>query len=152
MLKGFASWLRAAGYDTSTCDSGLSDRELLQLAIKEQRLLLTRDKKLLEFRHAAGTVIYLQCNLLSDCVDALSTQIGLDWLYKPFSRCMLCNTELIPAAECLYERIPANSRKHVTNVLYCPCCDKLYWQGSHVHRMTGTLTEWAHRRKKDTAV
>jgi len=146
MLKGFARWLRTAGYDTTICESGISDRELLNQAISEHRLLITRDKKLLEFRHAHGNVIWLRCNLLGECVDALSSQVSINWLYKPFSRCLLCNTSLIPADENLYTRIPETSRAHVKEVLYCRSCDKLYWQGSHVRRMKKQLSEWQHRQ------
>ncbi len=146
MLKGLARWLRAAGYDTMTCNTGLSDRALLELAIREQRLLLTRDRKLLEFRHAPGNVICLRCNALDDCVDELSTLLKFDWLYRPFSRCLLCNTELIAAAENLYSRIPASSRENAQEVLYCPSCDKLYWHGSHVRRMKRMLSVWAQRQ------
>jgi uncharacterized protein with PIN domain len=96
----------------------------------------------MEFRHAHGNVIWLRCNLLGECVEALTSQVSINWLYKPFSRCLLCNTPLIPADENLYARIPEASRAHVKEVLYCRSCDKLYWHGSHVRRMKKQLSEW----------
>lgn len=44
MLLGLAKWLRAAGYDTTVAKAGLTDRELLQEAVTEDRILLTRDR------------------------------------------------------------------------------------------------------------
>jgi uncharacterized protein with PIN domain len=32
-------------------------------------------------------------------------------------------------------RLPAGARREDATVFYCPRCDQLYWDGSHVKRM-----------------
>ena len=60
MLANLARWLRAAGYDTLLAQQRASDRALLEQARTEDRWLLTRDHKLLEFRAAPGRVLRLR--------------------------------------------------------------------------------------------
>lgn len=143
MLKGLARWLRAAGYDTQVCESGLPDRIVLQRAREENRLLITRDHKLKEFRDATTTVIWLHCNDTESCVQALSKVLSVNWLRNPFSRCLDCNTLLIEADAEKLSRVPAESRKLARPLWYCPACDKVYWEGSHVDRMRSQLNAWA---------
>lgn len=142
MLKGFGHWLRAAGYDTDIASPGENDRQLLEKALSENRLLLTRDRKLTEFRHADQVVVLLNCNHTADCAEELSSRFSLNWLLAPFSRCLLCNTPLQAADPSCMSQVPPHSRPHVSRLLYCPQCNKLYWDGSHVRRMTNTLTTW----------
>ena len=142
MLVGLARWLRAAGYDTRVSASSQNDRDILDLAIKEHRLLITRDHKLSEFRNAWDTVIWLDCNNIDVCVKELSQKLPIDWMLAPFSRCMRCNTLLIKAGPADLSRVPLESQKLADPLMYCPSCDKVYWQGSHVERMLNKLQEW----------
>jgi len=142
MLKGLGRWLRVAGYDTLILEDGQGDAALLQRAVEEGRLLLTRDRPLVEYRAAAGTVILLQCNELSRCAEELTERLGIDWQHRPFSRCLVCNTPLRTATPEQRLLIPEDARRDEL-VLYCPDCDKLYWEGSHVRRMRKKLGRWA---------
>ena len=145
MLKGLARWLRAAGYDTAVPADGSSDRDLLQCARAEGRLLLTRDRKLLEHRGAVGAVLLLRCESLDRCAAVLSRALGLDWEYRPLSRCLRCNTELAEAEPALWARVPPRSRKRAGRLLHCPSCDQVFWDGSHVHRLLRRLAQWNGR-------
>src|SRR5581483_1130818 len=49
MLGGLARWLRAAGYDASW-HPGIADRDLIDLARREGRFLLTSDTGILQTR------------------------------------------------------------------------------------------------------
>lgn len=142
MFKGLARWLRIAGYDTVIAEAGGSDRELLQRALNEQRYFITRDKKLLEFRHADRAVLLLHCSDTVECMVDLGQRLKLDWLYKPFSRCLLCNTQLQSADASMKKHIPRETIAFLgkePELLRCQPCDKLYWHGSHVDRMMTTL-------------
>ncbi len=141
MLQRLGSWLRAAGYDTLIESDGRDDYALLREAIAEQRQLLTRDRKLLEYRRAPGHVILLEGNNLEECAASLSRQLPIDWLSRPFTRCLICNTELRPADEARQAAMPADVRRQ-DGTLYCPTCNKVYWDGSHVRRMRHRLKQW----------
>jgi uncharacterized protein with PIN domain len=47
MLGTLAKWLRLIGFDTFYATKEMDDSELLQIAKKEKRIILTRDKELL---------------------------------------------------------------------------------------------------------
>lgn len=139
MLKGLGRWLRAAGYDTLILEDGESDAVLLKRARDEERLLITRDRALAE--QANGIVILLQCNSLNECAAMLSQAMNIDWHFRAFSRCMVCNSPLLSASAQQRKQIPDDAQQDEL-VLYCPVCDKLYWQGSHVIRMRAQLQRW----------
>ena len=142
MLRKLAHWLRAAGYDTDLANEGDSDRSLLEKAVKEKRLFITRDQKLTEFRHAPGTVILLHSNNMHSCARELQKTLAINWLMKPFSRCMLCNTPLTIADPAFIEEVPMKSRASVKQLFRCKHCNKLYWEGSHVRRLRNMFTQW----------
>jgi hypothetical protein len=57
---------------------------------------------------------------------------------------MDCNTPLVPAPPQVRKRVPPASLREDETLLYCPCCDKPYWNGSHVRRMHRLLEGFAH--------
>lgn len=143
MLQRAGRWLRAAGYDVVIAEPGQGDRELLEQARKERRLLLTRDRGLMEYRDAADYVLLLEANQLEAVLAELSSRLDIDWQRQPFSRCMECNTPLQPAPAEVIGRVPPESLREDETLLYCPRCDKAYWQGSHVKRMRRHLERFS---------
>jgi len=136
MLKGLARWLRTSGYDVVMEPDGRPDRMLVQRALAENRLLLTRDRFLLQIRDAVQVAVLLEGNGLEPCARELTRKLDIDWLHKPFSRCSRCNTPLEEA-----RRAP-EWPPDVLQAYHCPTCDKYYWQGGHVERMRRRLEGW----------
>jgi uncharacterized protein len=136
MLKGLARWLRTAGYDVVMEPDGTADRLLVERALAEGRLLLTRDRTLLEIRHASKVVLLLEANDMESCAREITQKLGINWLLNPFSRCSLCNTPLLDI-----ER-PTDFPPDIEQAFICPACDKYYWQGGHVKRMRHRLELW----------
>ena len=153
MFQRLGHWLRAAGYDTVIEQDGRGDYELLQQARRENRLLVTRDRKLMEHRGAPGTVVLLDCDGLDDCAAALDRTLGIDWLFRPFSRCMNCNSLLQAAGPrqlaALSGQIPGPDP--LDSPVYCRACHKLYWNGGHVRRMRERLEQWQAGNERATA-
>jgi len=144
MLKGLARWLRAAGYDVVVEPDRTDDRLLLERAQKEGRILLTRDRRLAETQ-AEACVVLLECRNLEACFSELRDKLDVDWLYMPFSRCLVCNTPLLEADRDRWNEVPKYSREQATRLLYCPTCNQLFWDGSHVKRMYERLQTAAHQ-------
>ncbi len=143
MLARLCRRLRAAGYDTELAGPSEHDGALLQRAIAEGRLLLTCDRKMAERRLAPGNVIVLPSNGLDGTARALMEQVPINWLLAPFSRCLLDNSHLRPAAAQELNRLPARARVHADqDVVVCPVCDRIYWPGSHKRRMHQKLCDW----------
>lgn len=143
MLVHIGKWLRAAGYDTALAEESQSDREILAVALKENRLLLTRDRHFLEMEEGADLVIFLVGNEIEECIQELNRKINIDWTYKPFSRCLICNTVLEqPGPEVNKDELPADVISEAKELWFCPTCKKLYWEGSHTHHMLSQLKQW----------
>ena len=142
MLQKLGRWLRAAGYDTVLAESGSGDAALLTVAAKERRILLTRDRALLQ--RAAGWVaaVGITADGTEEAALELRQFLGVDWLHAPFTRCTVDNTLLRPAGAAERQRLPERARAVGDSVNICPTCNRLYWPGSHVRRMEARLARW----------
>jgi len=144
MLQRFGRWLRAAGYDTEIISDGRNDFDVIKLARKERRLLLSCDRALTHYRGAEKTVVLLESGSLDDYAEQLNHKYKINWLLNPFSRCLTCNTPLKHANANQRETIP-EKLKHdndEADVRYCSSCNKVYWQGDHVQHMQEQLEKW----------
>lgn len=143
MLASLGKWLRTAGYDTKIIETAIDDHEVLDLALKEDRILLTRDQHFLKMKNASKTLIHLKGNFIEDNVKELNSILKLHWLYKPFSRCLICNSPFIePDAKTILEQVPEDVRASTNQFRYCAECKKVYWMGSHTEHMLKQLQEW----------
>lgn len=143
MLQRLGRWLRTAGYDTAIISDSRNDYEILKQARKENRCLLTCDHDLAEFRDADKHVILLESNSLESLAEQVSKKCNVNWLYKPFSRCIACNTLLEKADERQQKEIPPDISVSSNDVYYCPECNQVYWDGGHVERMRKQLDKWS---------
>lgn len=143
MLQRLGRWLRAAGYDTVIATVGEDDGALVRQAVAEGRWLLTRDREMARQHNGHGRVMRLTENALPKQIAAVTRRFAIDWLSRPFSRCLDCNTPIIPARPEQYAQLPAGALLTSPQAWYCPHCDKLYWEGSHVRRMRHTLENFA---------
>ena len=139
MLAKLGRWLRTAGYDTKIAANALPDREMLENAIQENRLLISRDRKLAEFKIATNVVILLECKDFRECVEELTRKLHVNWLKNPFSRCIKCNAELVLADVTQLRKVPDDFKKSAGRLWYCQQCDQVYWPGGHVKRMKRQL-------------
>ena len=90
MLGKLAKWLRALGFDARSMP--LDDRARIDSLLSEGYIPVTRREK---FRDIEGVIFIRddhQFEQLKELISALS--IGIDEL-RPFSRCSLCNAELL---------------------------------------------------------
>ncbi len=142
MLAGLGKWLRAAGYDTVIIENSEKDKEILEYALKEKRCLLTRDHHFLHMRAPEEAVIFLNGNSIRDCVIELNKRLQIDWLYRPFSRCLVCNTLLEKPDGQMLEDVPLKVREEAKTIWHCTHCQKVFWEGSHTRRMVKQLHLW----------
>lgn len=141
MLIRLCRWIRAAGYDCAMLPPGSADREILKLAMQDTRLIITRDRQFLNYRQAEDRVIFMHTQDLDAQALELSRVLSIDWLFRPFSRCLVCNTLLLPAKE--EQRSQLRVELRADEALWvCPGCHRSYWAGSHVKRMHRRLENW----------
>jgi uncharacterized protein with PIN domain len=63
---------------------------------------------------------------------------------RPFTRCMACNQPLRPVSKSeVLDRVPHPVAERHENFRECPACRRIYWEGSHYHRMHRWIEELA---------
>jgi uncharacterized protein len=142
MLHRLGRWLRAGGHDTEIARAGGPDGPLLHLALTEGRKFLTRDRAILQRKRAGEVVVLLESDKVHEQAAHLGRMLGVDWLANPFSRCMICNTELERASPAAAEMAPSKVRAANLPICHCSGCGRLYWPGSHERRIRETLREF----------
>ncbi len=123
MLGSLARWLRFMGYDTAYPEPG-PDRTLIERVRSEDRILLTRDK-----------------DILDDQIREVAAALPLR-LVSPLSRCSLCNEILVSASmEDVKDSVPEGVRSRHRAFWRCPSCGRVYWRGTHWDKMVARLNE-----------
>ncbi len=143
MLGKLTRWLRMMGHDAKY-SINLNDAELLAIAKKEKRVLLTRDLELYQRAVAKGFEAYYvqgasEAEKLAELARRFNIALAID-LEK--SRCPRCNTKLASVSkEEIAEKVKENTLKHYDVFWSCPNCRHVYWQGAHWKKIRATLEE-----------
>lgn len=139
-LGGLARWLRGSGYEAFWQPS-IDDYELLQEAKKLSATVLTTDSLLMERRVVRDHVIPALW-----LPPTLSIPEALAFVFHEFGlktrqpRCMSCGGELRrESKETLRERIPPKTFKWLDEYFVCSRCGKLFWRGTHWHKIENEL-------------
>ncbi|MBI2855255.1 MAG: Mut7-C RNAse domain-containing protein [Chloroflexi bacterium] len=132
-----AKWLRVMGYDTLLIPD-IEDGELVRVALKEDRIVLTRDRYIMRRRMVVSGELKALL-ILSDALDSQLRQVveayGLN-ARLGFSRCIECNVLLLEVPrEDARERVPPFVFQTQEEFMECPSCQKMYWRGTHWHNM-----------------
>ena len=135
-LGKLAKYLRVMGFDTLYFNS-IDDNDLIEIADREERIILTRDKELHERGNAP--TFYLEP------IDNLEQLRALHkhFFIKDFelrSRCIVCNV-LLESVEknSIEEKIPKKVKLYFSEFEICPTCKRIYWHGDHYKRMMKTI-------------
>ncbi len=147
MLGRLARWLRVIGADALQLPVDTPDRAIVQRAIDDDRILLTRDRHLLrELRPPRAIEITSDAPLeqLAQVIAVLDLQPPSELL----TRCLMCNVPLdLVAGDEARALLPPSARDSAGTVRRCGTCRRVYWRGSHVRRMEAalarTLGDWA---------
>ncbi len=127
-LGTLARRMRMLGLDTSYSNQA-DDPELVQQAIAENRVLLTRDRGLLR-RKALPDGAYVRGQdpdaQLADILDRFRPPLA------PWTRCPACNglMHAVPAQEVEHLLEPGTLRTY-TEFFRCDDCGRPYWHGAH---------------------
>ena len=138
MLARLARWLRVLGLDAEL-DGHRSDREIVERAEREGRVLLTRDRRLVaELRPERALVI-----ASDDPMEQFREVVASCRLERPeelLTRCLVCNAPLREGTpEEIAELVPERSRGLPGPMRRCPECGRVYWPGSHARRMIAVV-------------
>ena len=129
-LGRLVTTLRLLGFDILQ-PRRLDDEELAELSAREERVLLTRDRRLLMRK----IVVYGFCLQTRDprrqLTDVLA-RFNLQGAIEPWQRCLRCNGQLGRVAkEDIVERLEPKTKKYYHEFHMCRDCRQIYWKGSH---------------------
>jgi hypothetical protein len=98
MLGRLARWLRICGYDT-VFSPEYYDADIVRIALREGRIILTRDKGLVA-RDAARNFIFIESQdhteQLRQVLDALKLKPDIE---RVFTICPVCNRNVVAVAK-----------------------------------------------------
>ena len=140
-LGKLAKWLRTLGYDTRF-QLTIEDGELVSVALKEDRIILSRDTKLSRFK-IKDRYLLIQSEKpleqLKQVLDHFQLKTDRNLL---FSRCLVCNQVLQKVEkEKIKERLYPYVYQTQENFVYCSLCDRIYWAATHLERMEKELSD-----------
>jgi uncharacterized protein with PIN domain len=133
-LGRLAVCLRMLGFDT-LYRNDYRDDELVHISLAEHRIILTSDRNLLMRAAITHGHFVRQTNWRVQLIDLLR-HFDLAGSVSPLSRCLVCNEPLETVAkEDVATQVPPLSREFCNEFRKCSGCGRLFWNGSHHHRM-----------------
>jgi uncharacterized protein with PIN domain len=122
--------------------NNLGDDELINKALENERVLLTRDTQLFRRASMKGAQAFLikgktETEKLAETAQRF--RIGLE-LDPDNSRCPKCNSKLeqVPKNKVL-DKIPQSTSQYHDVFWICSNCSQVYWQGSHWKKISQKL-------------
>jgi len=141
MLGKLTRWLRMLGFDVKYSNT-LDDAQLIAVAKKEDRILLTRDMELYQQATAKGCEAFYtegknEAERLAQLAERFNIKLDIEMAK---SRCPKCNAQIEPIAkEKVKEKVEKNTFTHYEEFWKCPECEQIYWQGAHWIKIKKTL-------------
>jgi uncharacterized protein len=133
-LGRLASYLRLLGLDT-LYRNDFQDEELARLTLAENRILLTRDKRLL-MRSVIKNGAWLHSLQPREQLVEINRRFGLAHIARPFQRCPHCNSPLQPVDKSdILDRLEPLTKRYYSEFHRCGGCGQVFWKGSHYDRI-----------------
>jgi uncharacterized protein with PIN domain len=131
-LGKLARLLRLLGFD---CEINNSDTEIIRISIQEKRIILTRDKKLLQRKEVTHGYCIRSTESESQVKEVLK-RFDLYSQVKEFYRCTMCNHVIHPVHKPdIQHHLEPNTKAHFNEFYICPGCERIYWEGSHYKKL-----------------
>jgi uncharacterized protein with PIN domain len=146
MLGKMAKWLKILGFDAVFFNK-IADEDLMAVAQKEGRILLTRDTGLIERARNMRT-LFITSENWREQVQEVMNHFGLWSQVKPNSRCLECNRTLRALSK-------SEAKNLVTPFVYktadtfalCSGCGRVFWRGTHLKDMESRINALLKDRK-----
>ncbi|MEA1928092.1 MAG: Mut7-C RNAse domain-containing protein [Candidatus Auribacterota bacterium] len=138
-LGKLARIMRMLGFD-SLYRNDYDDPEIIRIALRERRIILTRDRGILK-NSMVTHGYWVRSDDAEEQAREVLARFDLFRLIKPFSRCISCNglLEDVPKEKIL-DRLPPKTKMAFDKFRICTGCGKIYWPGSHYQAMSEVVT------------
>lgn len=137
-LGRLARHMRLFGFDTFY-NKDLSSGQLIELSEAQGRVLLTKNRRLLEKGRLTRVVVVEGADVKAQ-LNSIFQRLDLYGAARPFSRCMCCNATVEPVSrETVLHRLPEKVKAKRKTFFLCRSCNRVYWKGTHFDRMNGLV-------------
>ena len=138
MLGNIAKKLRLFGFD-SEYFSDMDDSELIKKAKNENRVIISRDRHLIERakKEKISSLYITKENETEQFLEILkATNLQLEKISGDTARCTRCNstTSKIDKVK-IGDKIPRGVLEQNDRFWKCDKCNQIYWEGTHVKNM-----------------
>ncbi len=148
MLGRLAKWLKILGFDVLYF-SKAEDRDLVEIARRDGRILLTRDTGLIERTAKRSNRLFVRSDDWEDQVVQVLDELELWDEVRPNTRCIECNLPLKALArERARNLVTSYVSEHASSFAVCPGCNRVFWQGTHYGDMERKIEKLLERRTK----
>lgn len=140
-----ARLLRMLGLDT-LYQNDYDDPKIIAVSVTQNRILLTRDQKLLHAKVITHGYRIRSQNPYEQVREVVK-RFDLHNRIKPFVRCIACNGMIREVKkEKIVELLEPKTRKYYNEFYQCESCKKVYWKGSHYIKMKQTINRFNSNR------
>jgi uncharacterized protein len=138
--------LRLFGFDVAYRQNA-DDRQLLDVMVRENRALLTRDRRLLMHGIVQHGYWPRSQNADEQTIEVIR-RFDLSELIAPFTRCLRCNAPLEEAAKAdIIDKLEPLTKIYYDQFRRCPACKQIYWSGSHFPKLQKRIEEIRSRTR-----
>ena len=133
-LGGLTRNLRLLGFDVAYRQNA-DDRQLLEVMARENRALLTRDRRLL-MHSIVQHGYYPRSQNPDEQTIEIVRRFDISELIAPFTRCLRCNAPLEEATKAdVIDKLEPLTKIYYNQFHRCPDCKQIYWSGSHFPKL-----------------
>ena len=145
-LGGLTRNLRLLGFDVAY-HGNADDRQLLEIMARENRALLTRDRRLLMHAIVQHGYYPRSQNADEQTIEVIR-RFNLSELIAPFTRCVRCNAPLeeVDKADVI-DKLEPLTKIYYDHFRRCPDCKQIYWSGSHFSKLQKRIEEIRSRTR-----
>jgi uncharacterized protein len=149
-LGRLVRYLRLLGFDTAY-HNDWTDTRLVEAAVGESRILLTRDRGLLK-RGAIDHGYLVRHTEPRAQLEEVLERFDLRGSLRPFTRCPVCNGRVRPVAKAeVIARLPPRTARHYEEFWRCDACGRVYWKGGHYRSLQALVAGSVDKSEADSA-
>jgi len=144
-LGRLTAHLRMLGLDC-LYQNHFDDPIMADIVQREERILLTRDRRLLMRKIILHGYCLRSLNPLEQLTEVIH-RFELTNKIQPFHRCLRCNHPLETIdKDVILNRLEPLTKQYFDKFHICPACGQIYWKGSHYERMQSLIEKIADNK------
>lgn len=143
-LGKLTRYLRILGFDTRYRND-FSDARIVAIATSEDRIVLTRDRRLLHHRVITHGY-WIRSHNPDEQVHEVLQRFDLAGNTGLLSRCPACNGLLEPVSKAdILDQLEPLTRQYYDTFYRCAHCGQIYWRGSHFEQLRKRFHLWSQQ-------